>query len=85
MLNDINDPKARKAEYKEALKQFEQLSGELAQTYRAYNGTSSAAEMDGYISKINELRSRRNRILGQLRQMEPSGKEHLWKSYQAFS
>lgn len=58
------------ASYEHCRQQLTEVTDALVEAYRTFNHVSDPAVMDSCISEINALRSRRNMILRDMRQLE---------------
>ena len=67
MISKRKEMKLRKAAVKQSLAELGQLNAALTASYRHFNSVSDPVVMDACIYEINALRSRRDSILHDIR------------------
>ena len=67
MISKRKEMKLRKAAVKQSLTELGQLNAVLTSSYRNFNSVSDPVVMDACIYEINALRSRRDSILHDIR------------------
>ncbi len=67
MISKRKEMKLRKAAVKQSLAELGQLNAALMASYRNFNSVSDPVVMDACIYEINALRSRRDSILHDIR------------------